>query len=206
MIEIHEGDHIVYPMQGLGVVVGRETHEFKGVPQSYVKIYFQSNNLNILLPETAFDNPESTLRLAVSKEDAGKILSKLETLQPQICSDWKVRYRNNLTLLKEGTLEGTAEVAKTLYIHSKIKDLPAAEKKLLDTALSMLIDELTLSLEEERETIEALIFSKVENSSVEIESVLPQDDTVAEEEADSKDEASASPNENVDDDGEDTDF
>jgi len=74
-----------------------------------------------------------------------------------------MRYQMNLDLLKSGSVMDIATVVRTLYHRSKIKELPILERKLFDSALKLLVDEISYSLGKEKEEVENLIFSKLES-------------------------------------------
>ena len=56
-----------------------------------------------------------------------------------------------------------ATVVRTLYHRSRIKELPILERKLFDSALKLLVDEVSFSLNKSKEDVEALVFSKLES-------------------------------------------
>jgi CarD family transcriptional regulator len=71
----------------------------------------------------------------------------------------------NLDLLKSGSVLDIATVVRTLYHRSKIKELPILERKLFDSALRLLIDEISFSMNKEKDEVEELIYSKMEGNS-----------------------------------------
>ena len=77
-------------------------------------------------------------------------------------ADWKMRYHMNLGLLKKGSVMDIAKVVHTLYHRSKVKELPILERKLFDSALKLMVDEVSFSLKKSKEEVEELIFSKLE--------------------------------------------
>jgi CarD family transcriptional regulator len=68
----------------------------------------------------------------------------------------------NLDLLKKGSVTDIATVVRTLYHRSKVKELPILERKLFDSALKLLVDEVSFSLRKSKDDVEQLIFSKLE--------------------------------------------
>jgi CarD family transcriptional regulator len=68
----------------------------------------------------------------------------------------------NLDLLKNGSISDIASIVRSLYHRSKVKELPILERKLYDSALKLLEDEIAYSLKKTREEVEAMVFGKLE--------------------------------------------
>jgi CarD family transcriptional regulator len=56
-----------------------------------------------------------------------------------------------------------ASIVRSLYHRSKVKELPIQERKLYDSAMKLLEDEITYSLRKPREEVEGLIFTRLES-------------------------------------------
>jgi CarD family transcriptional regulator len=69
----------------------------------------------------------------------------------------------NLDLLKKGSVLDIASVVRSLYHRSKIKELPILERKLYDSALNLLQDEISFSLNKDKEEIAELIRARLES-------------------------------------------
>ena len=80
-----------------------------------------------------------------------------------IIQDWKQRLNENQSLLKEGTLAGSAIVVNHLYRRQKSKALPTMERKLYDTALTRLLDESAVVLDKDNREMRRIVFSRLEN-------------------------------------------
>ena len=68
----------------------------------------------------------------------------------------------NLDLLKKGSVLDIASVVRSLYHRSKIKELPILERKLYDSALNILQDEISFSLGKGKVEVAELIRAKLE--------------------------------------------
>lgn len=55
-----------------------------------------------------------------------------------------------------------ASVVRTLYTRKKVKELPIMERKLYDSALQLLVDEVSFSLDVSKKEVEELVFQKLE--------------------------------------------
>jgi CarD family transcriptional regulator len=69
----------------------------------------------------------------------------------------------NLDLLKKGTVSDIASIVRSLYHRSKVKELPILERKLYDSALKLLEDEVSFSLRKPRDEVETMIFARLES-------------------------------------------
>jgi len=155
-----EEQEVVYPLQGVGKVLSIEEKEFKGKKILYYIIYLEVSDMTVMVPvEKAAD---LGIRPIVSKSESQKALKLISEGYEPVTADWKMRYQMNLDLLKSGSVLDIATVVRTLYHRSKIKELPILERKLFDSAMKLLVDEISFSLNKTKEEVEQLIFNKLE--------------------------------------------
>jgi CarD family transcriptional regulator len=102
------------------------------------------------------------IRSTVSKDEAMKALDLISEDYDPIPSDWKMRYQMNLDLLKKGSIRDIASIVRSLYHRSKVKELPILERKLYDSALKLLEDEISISLRKSKDEVETMIFTRLE--------------------------------------------
>jgi CarD family transcriptional regulator len=102
------------------------------------------------------------IRPIVPQEEAQRALELIGEDYEPIPSDWKLRYQMNLDLLKKGSVTDIATIVRSLYHRSKVKELPILERKLYDSALKLLEDEISFSLDKPKEEVESLIFTRLE--------------------------------------------
>jgi CarD family transcriptional regulator len=69
----------------------------------------------------------------------------------------------NLDLLKKGSVMDIASIVRSLYHRSKVKELPILERKLYDSALKLLEDEVAYSLKKPKDEVETMIFTRLES-------------------------------------------
>jgi len=153
--------HLVYPLLGVGEIREITERNFKEILTLYYMIYLEVSDMTVMIPVEKAD--ELGLRAIVSKEKTFETLEHLAAAYEPVTADWKMRYQMNLDLLKSGTVIDNATVVRALYHRSKIKELPIQERKLYDSALRILSDEIMYSLDITREEAGQLIFSKLEN-------------------------------------------
>ncbi len=152
---------VVYPLQGVGRVVNIEKKLFKDQEILYYIIYIEVSDMTIMVP---VDKAEGLgIRAIVSSKESNKALDLVAQEYEPVTADWKMRYQMNLDLLKSGSVLDIATVVRTLYHRSKIKELPVLERKLFDSALKLLVDEISFSLNKTKAEVEELIFSKLES-------------------------------------------
>jgi CarD family transcriptional regulator len=151
---------VVYPSQGVGIVKSIEEKTFKENKVLYYVIYLEVSDMTIMVP---MDKAEALgIRPIVAKDEALKALELISEDYEPIPSDWKLRYQMNLDLLKKGSIMDIATIVRSLYHRSKVKELPILERKLYDSALKLLEDEVSYSLRKPKEEVENLIFARLE--------------------------------------------
>ena len=154
------GQQIVYPLQGVGVIQNIEERIFKGKKVPYYVMYFDALDMTIRLPAESAEN--QGIRAIVSREESEYALEVISAEHEPVPTDWKIRYQMNLELVRKGEIADIASVVTKLYHRSKIKELPILERKLYDSALNLLVDEISFSLEKEKKEVEQLIFTRLE--------------------------------------------
>ncbi|MFW6337845.1 MAG: CarD family transcriptional regulator [Alkalispirochaetaceae bacterium] len=160
-----EGQQVVYPLQGVGQVQSIESIDFRkdGNPILYYIIYLPVTDMTVKVPVDKAE--ELGIRAIVPRKEAERALNLFTEEYEPVPADWKMRYQMNLDLLKQGSVIDIATVVRTLYHRKKVKELPILERKLYDSALKLLIDEVSFSLDVSKEEVEEMIFSKLEVES-----------------------------------------
>ncbi|MDR1306528.1 MAG: CarD family transcriptional regulator [Treponema sp.] len=152
---------IVYPSQGVGVIRAIEKKVFKNEKIPYYRIYLEVSDMTIMVPVERAEG--LGIRAIVPRDEALRALELIAEDYEPIPSDWKLRYQMNLDLLKKGSVSDIATIVRSLYHRSKVKELPILERKLYDSALKLLEDEVSFSLRKPREEVEELIFNRLES-------------------------------------------
>lgn len=158
--EFQIGDHVVYPLQGVGVIKDIRERIVRNAPVLYYVIYVDISDMTISIPVDKVH--ESGVRAIVPKETALQALESISAKYEPISVDWKARYQMNVDLIKEGSIFSIAKVVQGLYHRSKVKELPVQERKLYDNAIRLLIDECSYSLDKDPKEIEKTVFSCLE--------------------------------------------
>ena len=151
---------VVYPSQGVGVIKSIEEKVFKEASVPYYVIYLEVSDMTIMVP---VDKAAGLgIRAIVPKDEALKAMELISEDYEPVPSDWKLRYQTNMDLLKKGSVTDIATIVRSLYHRSKVKELPILERKLYDSALKLLEDEVSCSLRKPKEEVENLIFTRLE--------------------------------------------
>ena len=151
---------VVYPSQGVGLIKSIEDKPFKENTIPYYVIYLEVSDMTIMVPVDKA--VELGIRSIVPKDEALKALELISEDYEPIPSDWKLRYQTNLDLLKKGSITDIATIVRSLYHRSKVKELPILERKLYDSALKLLEDEISCSLRKPKDEVENMIFTRLE--------------------------------------------
>lgn len=191
---------IVYPSQGVGKIVDIFKKDFNGEEVYYYKIYLDVSDMNVMVPVA--NSAAIGIRAIVSAEQAQQALDMIgQDFEPPT-SDWKLRYQTNLELLKKGTINDIAEIVRSLYHRSKVKELPILERKLYDNAKKLLIDEISDAMGISDAEVEKKLLEKLEPLGPKIEKKPIYPDDEDDDEFDDLDEKSSDDNDE-DEDGED---
>jgi len=155
------GQHVVYPLQGVGIIKDINEKKFKGKTILYYTIYLDISDMTVMVP---VENAQNIgIRPIVTEHEAKDALESITGTYEPVTVDWKIRYTMNLEMLKEGTIKSIASVVRSLYHRSKVKELPVQERKLYDSALRILIDEVSFALETDKHDVEEMVFTRLES-------------------------------------------
>lgn len=147
MVQFKVGDNAVYPGHGVGRVMAIETKEILGTKQTFYSLQIIETGMKIMIPK---ENVVSVgLRPIISKTEAEKVLGILREKEVKIDNQtWNRRYREYMEKIKTGSVFEIAEVLRDLFLLKVDKELSFGERKMLDTARTLLLKELTLATSE----------------------------------------------------------
>lgn len=139
-----KGDLAVYPAHGVGVIETIETQEISGCRQDFYIIRILDNNMKIMVPTQNVDSVG--LREIIGQKEVPKLYSILKKRDVVIDNQtWNRRYREYMDKIKTGSVFEVAEVYRDLLMLKEEKDLSFGERKMLDTARSLLVKEISLA-------------------------------------------------------------
>jgi CarD family transcriptional regulator len=153
------GDLAVYPAHGVGRIDAIECKVVNGETHDFYIMKILENGMVIMIPTW---NVQSVgLRDIIQAHEIPKIYDLMRN-QKDITSEtqtWNRRYRDYMEKIKTGSLFDVAEVFRDLYLLKLTKDLSFGERKLYDTAQTLLIKEISTS----RQTTEDSILMEIES-------------------------------------------
>jgi CarD family transcriptional regulator len=144
MLHYKVGNKVVYPAQGVAEVIGVETKEIGGRLTSFYLLRIMNSDMRILVPtEKAL---QVGLREVASHTDVDEVLDILREKDVHLDKQtWNRRYRGFMEKIKTGSLFEVAEVYRDLYRLKNQKTLSFGERRMLDTAKSLIVKELSIS-------------------------------------------------------------
>lgn len=152
------GEMAVYPAHGVGEVTAIQKRSLGGKERSFYILKVVENGMKIMVPvETA---AAAGLRPVMSRKEAKKVFEILRSEEVAVRTQpWNRRYREYMEMLKSGSPFEVAKVLRDLFRLKSDKDLSFGERRLLDTARSLLVTELSLALKSKEKNIEKEIHS-----------------------------------------------
>ena len=155
------GDKIVYPMHGAGVIDAIEEKDILGEKQAYY-ILKMPGEVKVMVP---IEKAEQVgVRNIIDKTSADKVFNLLSQDETEMDKNWNKRYRDNMDKLKSGDIYEIADVVRNLSFKQKEKGLSTGEKKMLVNAKQILVSELVLAEQSNKDEVEELVENKINNS------------------------------------------
>ena len=165
------GDKVVYPMHGAGIIEGIEEKSILGEKQNYY-IIKMPGEVKVMVPTAKA--ADVGVRDIIDSNTASKVFKVLETTTSQIETNWNKRYRDNMEKMKSGDIYEVADVVRSLSFKQKEKGLSTGEKKMLLNAKQILVSELTLAENLNKEDIEEMVNNKIDVSFMEYNNNVDQ--------------------------------
>ena len=142
------GEKIVYPGHGIGEILSIEARTISGSSQNFYILKIVDSDMKVMVP---VDNSHSVgLRKITPRDEIQKIYNILRD-RTNIVEDtqtWNRRHREYTEKINSGSIFEIAEVLRDLYVLKLDKDLSFGEKKMLDTARTLLVKEIALATQE----------------------------------------------------------
>lgn len=162
---------VVYPTQGVGRIERIDHKDIGGVACDFYIVRIRANNITLMVPVR---NAASVgLRALVDRDEAQRILDDLRVdLEKTVFvgQNWNRRFREYSERLKSPDLATVAEVLRELLLIGRAKELSFGERRLLETAMSLVCGEIA----------EALVVSadEIREELLDIYSLAPAEETV----------------------------
>lgn len=136
------GDKAVYPSQGVVEVAGIERKEIFGKIQRFYVLQVVESGLRILVPIDKAD--QVGLRPLAGQDEIDEVMNILRDKEVHLDRQtWNRRYRGFMEKIKSGSLFEVAEVFRDLHRLKGVKPLSFGERRMLDTARGLIVQELS---------------------------------------------------------------
>ncbi len=149
------GDKAVYPAQGVAEVNDRGEGHRRQPPSFYV-LRILDTDRKIMVPVT---NASAVgLRQVISEQEIREIFDILR--ERTIAFDnqtWNRRYRGFMDKIKTGSIYDVAEVLRDLYRLKTDKQLSFGERRMLDTARTLIVKEIAIARDQTEEKVKTEI-------------------------------------------------
>jgi CarD family transcriptional regulator len=148
------GDLAVYPAHGVGIIERIESKTISGCQENFYVMRILENNMIIMIPSSNTQNVG--LRQIIDRHEVAKVFSILQKRDVSVDDNqtWNRRYRDYMDKIKSGSVFEVAEVYRDLTTIQQDKELSFGERKMLDTARSLLIKEISLAKNMKEEDVE----------------------------------------------------
>ena len=150
-----EGDHVVYPHHGAGVVILKEAKELMGETRDYLTIKILHNDMTVMVP---CENAHlAGLRRVIDPKQVEEVIAVLTGELSDMPKNWNRRFKYNREKIKTGDIFEIAEVVRNLAIREMDKGLSTGEKQMYTRAKKILASEFMYALEKDEEGAEEYI-------------------------------------------------
>ncbi len=158
------GDKVVYPMHGAGTIESIEEKEMLGNIDEYYIIKMPIGGMKLSVPTSRVD--DIGVREISEKSDADKVFSVLEKPKDPYVHDvnWSKRYNLNVEKIKSGNILEVAEVVRELSHRHMERGLSIGEKKMLATSKNILLSEMVLAENQDKDLLEKKIDGIIKES------------------------------------------
>lgn len=156
------GDKIFYPLHGAGTIESIEEKKILGEKRKYYVIKMPVGDVKVMVPT---ENAENVgVRNLVNHSVVDQVFKTFDCYEEDEDVSWSKRYRDNMERMKSGNIIEIAQVVRTLAFKQKEKGLSTGEKKMFTNAKQILVSELVLTDDKEKDEIEKIIDDKIQQT------------------------------------------
>src|SRR5579883_3233596 len=155
-VKFKVGDKAVYPAQGVAEVIRIEEKDIAGSRQKFYVLRILDTDRKIMVPVA--NAGAVGLRQVISEQEIREIFDILR--ERTIAFDnqtWNRRYRGFMDKIKTGSIYDVAEVLRDLYRLKTDKQLSFGERRMLDTARSLIVKEIAIARKQTEEQVKTEI-------------------------------------------------
>jgi CarD family transcriptional regulator len=134
-------------------VVGVETREISSSKQTFYILKILDNGMKIMIPTK--NAAAVGLRELIREEEVDEVFEILKSREVSVEGQtWNRRYREYMEKIKTGSVFEIAEVLRDLQRLKGDKELSFGERKMLDTARTLLVKEIAVATKSKEVKIE----------------------------------------------------
>lgn len=138
------GDKAIYPARGLAEVTAIEDKEVGGYTQRFYVLQVAETEQTIMVPVARVT--DVGLRQVIASDKISDVYDILKERDVEIDTQtWNRRYRGYIEKIKTGSVFEVAEVLRDLYLLRNDKTLSFGERRMLDMAKRLLVQELAVA-------------------------------------------------------------
>jgi len=165
-MDFQVGEKVVYPNHGVGIVEQISSRNATGQPEMFYLLKLNASGLRVMVPTS---NVSSVgLRRVSKNREIGDIVDYLEKGRAKSAQDWKGRFKQNSEKMRSGSLREVAEVLKALLILNQAKPLSFREKRMLDRAWQLLVDEVAVVRGLAKDVVEGQLVKALTRANVKV--------------------------------------
>ena len=140
-----KGEKVVYPAHGVAVIEDIQTRVISGTERRFYMLrILGTEKMTIMIPTEQVESVG--LRRVIGKDMVEKIYRILRQRKVEVDTQtWNRRYREYTEKIKTGSPLEIAKVLRDLLVLKGDKELSFGERKMLDTARSLLVKELSIA-------------------------------------------------------------
>jgi CarD family transcriptional regulator len=145
------GDKAVFPGQGVAEIISIDEKDIAGSRQRFYVLRVLDTNRKIMVPVANAD--AVGLRPLISEDEICTILDVLRERGSADNQTWNRRYRGFMDKIKTGSIFDVAEVLRDLSRLKQSKHLSFGERRMLETAGTLLIKEIATARDQTDEQV-----------------------------------------------------
>lgn len=146
------GDKAVYPAQGVAEVISIEEKDIAGARQRFYVLRILDTDRKIMVPVS--NAGAVGLRQVISEMEIREIFDILQERTVAFDNQtWNRRYRGFMDKIKTGSIYDVAEVLRDLYRLKTDKQLSFGERRMLDTARSLIVKEIAIARDQTEDDV-----------------------------------------------------
>lgn len=139
-----DGDQVVLPPYGVGVVCGTMTRTVAGAESTYYQVEFPNGTSRAYVPIHA--PQEAGLRPALTRDEVKSVVERLSSGRVNLPKQWAARHRKVTEILTSGDPYQIATLASELRRWDLERGLPDLDRQAYRRALRLLAGEISMVL------------------------------------------------------------